>query len=236
MMMEDPDAPPPPQGAFPVWIKVFSKPNEQTFLEITDHPDAVAKNAYIWVFLAGTLSGLISSLSQFVVTMLGLRQIAPELGQVMPTGFLGATGLVTAICAAPLSGLGAVIGFAISTAIIHWAARFFGGQGSFDKLAYSMGAVVAPFSIVTALLAPFSVIPYVAFCTIPIILVGVFYVIYLEVVAIKAVHGFSWLESAGALFLPTILLICLCALVAVVLISLLGVSFNEVIQQVQQGL
>lgn len=236
MMMEDPDAPPPPQGALPVWTKVFSKPNEQTFVEITDHPDAVAKNAYIWVFIAGTLSGLVSSLTQFVVGMAGIRQLSPELGDVMPTGFLGSMGLLGAICGAPLTGLMSVIGFAISIAVIHWAARFFGGQGSFDKLAYSMGAVVAPFSIVSALLVPFSAIPYAAFCTLPILFIGGIYVIYLEIVAIKAVHQFSWLEAAGALFLPTILLFCLCALITVGFVSLLGVSFSEMFQQIQQGL
>jgi hypothetical protein len=235
-MMEDPDAPPPPQGALPVWIKVFSKPGEQTFLEIISHPDAVAKNAYIWVFIAGTLSGLVSSLTQFTVGVAGVRQLSPELGELMPTGFLGSMGLLGAICGAPLAGLMSVVGFAITIAIIHWAARFFGGQGSFDKLAYSMGAVVAPFSIFSALLFPFSAIPYAAFCTLPVLLAGSIYVIYLEVAAIKAVYRFSWLESAGALFLPTILLVCLCALVAVVLISLLGASLNEVIQQIQQGL
>ena len=73
---------PAPQGALPVWIKVFTKPGERTFLEITDHPEAKAKSAYIWVFLAGTLSALISSLVQFVGTLIGLQQVAPDFGQI----------------------------------------------------------------------------------------------------------------------------------------------------------
>jgi hypothetical protein len=31
---------PPTQGALPVWSKVFTKPGEQTFLEILEHPEA----------------------------------------------------------------------------------------------------------------------------------------------------------------------------------------------------
>ncbi|HAV75926.1 MAG TPA: hypothetical protein DCX53_01085 [Anaerolineae bacterium] len=230
--MEDPDRPP-PQGALPVWSRVYSKPSEDTFQAIIDHPDALAKNAYIWVFLAGMLSGLISSLTQFVVGVAGLHQVAPELGEIMPTGFLGGMGLVSAICGAPLAGLASVVGFAISTAIIHWAARFFGGQGSFDQLAYSMGAVVAPFSIVSALLVPFNAIPFLVYCTIPILLIGVVYVIYLEMAAIKAVYRFGWFESAGALFLPTILITCICALVVLGLMRVMGPSINEVFQQIQ---
>jgi hypothetical protein len=40
----DPDYPA-SQGAFPVWSKVYTKPSEQTFVEITQHPEARAKSA-----------------------------------------------------------------------------------------------------------------------------------------------------------------------------------------------
>ena len=127
MMINDPDRPP-PQGAFPVWSKVYTKPGEKTFVEITEHPDAKAKNAYIWVFIAGTFSGLINSLTQYIVGLAGLRQTVPGFEQLPgSTGILGATGLLGALCGAPLVGLFSVIGFAISIAIVQWAARFFGG-------------------------------------------------------------------------------------------------------------
>ena len=80
-MIADPDFPA-PQGALPVWIKVFTKPGERTFLEITDHPEAKARSAYIWVFIAGTLSALIGSLVQFIGTLVGLQQVVHEIGQV----------------------------------------------------------------------------------------------------------------------------------------------------------
>lgn len=237
MMMEDPDRPP-PQGAFPVWMKVYTKPGEQTFAEIIAYPDATAKNAYIWVFIAGLISGLINGLTQVVAGMSLLRQMVPGYEQLPDTSrIMSVSGLLGAVCGAPISGLVTVIGFAISVAIIHWTARFFGSQeGSFDKLAYALAAAIVPFSLVTALLVPFSAIRFAAFCTLPIVLVGSLYLIYLELSAVKAVYRTGWLEAAGAFFLPTILIIFLCACAVVGLLRVMGPSVNEIFQQVQQNL
>jgi hypothetical protein len=219
---------PAPHGAFPVWSKVFTKPGEQTFLEITSHPEAKARAAYIWMFIAGTFSGLINSLLQFIVAFSGLQQSAQDIGGLpgSPAAY-GLGGLLAAICTAPLTGLLSVIGFAITTSIIHATARFFGGQGNFDKLAYAFGAIAAPISVVSALLVPFNAIPFVVFCTVPVILGLSIYGLYLEVAAIKAVHRLGWGESAGALFLPTILFLMLCGVLFFGLIKLAGPSIDE---------
>jgi hypothetical protein len=233
-MMADPDYAP-PQGALPVWTKVFTRPGEQTFLEITDHPEAKATSAYLWVFLVGTLSGLISSLVQFIGTLIGLQQAMPEFGQTpgLP-GVFGAAGLLGAVCGAPIAGLFSVIGFAIGVAIIHATARFFGGQGSFDKLAYAFGAVAVPFSLLSALLTPFSIIPLALFCTVPVLLALGLYVLFLETAAIKAVHRFSWGEAAATLLLPTILLSLLCGFAFLLVMRAAGPYFNQMMQQLQQ--
>src|SRR5262245_52121238 len=132
---------PPTQGAFPVWMKVFTKPGEKTFLEILAHPEAKAKAAYIWVFLVGTLTGLIGGLAQFVATLIGLRQAAPEIGELSGlSGLLGGVGLIGALCSAPLAGAFSLLGFILSVAIIHATAKFLGGQGTFDEMAYTFGA------------------------------------------------------------------------------------------------
>ena len=55
-------------GWFQVWTKVFTKPSEQTFIEITDSPDAVAKTAYIWIFIAGTVSGIFQPIVRAIYT------------------------------------------------------------------------------------------------------------------------------------------------------------------------
>ena len=234
LMIPDPDFPA-PQGALPVWSKVFSKPTEQTFLEITDHPEAKAKSAYIWVFLAGALSALINSLVQFIAALSGLQQAVPDFGQTpgLP-GAVGAAGLFGAICGAPIAGLFSAIGFSIGVAIVHATARFFGGQGSFDKLAYAFGAIAVPFSLISGVLAPLNVVPFAAFCTLPLLLGLGLYVLFLEVTAIKAVHRCGWGEAAAALFLPAILIALVCGLSFVLLMRAAGPSINEIFQQLQQ--
>lgn len=233
-MMADPDFPA-PQGALPVWIKVFTQPGERTFLEITDHPEAKARSAYIWVFLAGTLSALISSLVQFIGTLIGLQQVAPDFGQIqgMPQ-VVGTAGLLGAVCGAPLAGLFSVIGFAIGAAIIHATARFFGGQGSFDRLAYAFGAIAAPISLISGLATLLNIIPLAALCTLPVILILGLYGLFLEVAAIKAVHRCGWGEATAALLLPAVLIGLLCGFAFLLLMKAAGPSINEILQQLQQ--
>lgn len=235
-MMEDPDRPA-PQGAFPVWSKVFTKPNPQTFLEITTHPDATARNAYIWVFIAGTFSGLLYSLVQLVIGISALRQAAPDLNQL--PGFsvgLGIGGIVGMLCSAPITGIFSVIGFAVSVALVHWIARFLGGQGNFDKMVYAFGAITAPMTIITALLIPVNAIPFASFCTLPLLVVLGLYVTYLQIAAVKAVHGFGWLEAAISELLPVILLVFLCAFAVLGLMKAIGPSINDIFQRIQPQL
>jgi hypothetical protein len=232
----DPDYPV-TQGAFPVWSKVYTKPGEQTFLEITSHPEAKAKSAYFWVFIAGGLSGLINSVTNFIVGLIALKQSAPQLGE-LPSGAggaLGAIGLMSAICAIPIAGAAAVAGFALSVAVVHATARFFGGKGTFDKLAYAFGAVTVPVTIISAFLIPFNAISYALFCTIPILLGLGLYVMFLQVTAVKAVHQCGWGEAAAAYFMPTVLILMLCGLLFVLLMRVAGPGINEFMQQIQQA-
>ena len=235
-LIQDPEVPP-TQGAFPVWIKVFTKPGEKTFLEILAHPEAKAKSAYIWVFAVGTLTGLISSLTQFAATLIGLRQATPEIGQIGGlSGVLGTFGLLGALCSAPIAGLFSLIGFAVGVAIFHATARFLGGQGSFDRLAYAFGAIVAPYALVSGLMTPLSFIPFLTFCILPLVLGLGLYVLYLEMAAIKAVYQCGWGYAAAILFLPTVLLALLCGVMFVGLLSVAGPSIQEILHQVQPGL
>jgi hypothetical protein len=233
-MMADPNFPA-PQGALPVWTKVFTQPNERTFLEITDHPEAKAKSAYIWVFLVGTLSALINSVVQFTVGLIGLQQTMPEVGQ-MPgmSGAVGAVGLFSAVCGAPIAGLFSVIGFAIGVAIIQATARFFGGQGTFDKMAYAFGAVAVPVSLISGLMAPLNLIPFAMFCTLPVLIGLGLYAMFLQVTAIKAVHRCGWGEAAAAYFLPVILIGLLCGFAFLMLMQVAGPAINDFLQQMQQ--
>ena len=233
-LMADID-PPVSQGAFPVWKKVFTKPNVQTFVEITSHPEATAKAAYIWVFLAGTLSGLINGITRLVITLAGLQQAAPDLGQLPgASAAIRFGGVLGVVCGAPLTGLFSVIGFAIGVAVVQATARFFGGQGTFDKLAYAFGAIAVPFSLISALMVPLNAIPFVAFCTLPVLLLVGLYVLFLEVTAIRAIHQCGWGEAAAILFLPAILIVMLCGVTFLGLMKVAGPSLQNMFQQMQR--
>ena len=233
-LITDPDFPP-SQGAFPVWSRVFTQPKEQTFAEISSHPEAKAKSAYIWVFLAGTLSSLIGSLTQFVIGLAGLRAAAPDFTELPGApALLGFGGLLTAVCSAPVAGVFSVIGFALGVSIVHATARFFGGQGTFDKLAYSFGAISVPFSLISALMVPLNAVPLAVFCTLPALLALGIYALFLQVTAIKAVHRCGWGEAGAALFLPSILIAMLCGLSFMILMRMATPYMNEILQQMQQ--
>lgn len=223
------------QGAIPVWIKVFTKPGASSFEEVLAHPEANAKSAYIWIFLVGTLSGLVSGLVQFLGTLIGLKQLAPELGEISGfSGIFGTAGLVGAICGAPVAGLFSLLGFIIGVAILHGSAKFLGGQGTYNQMAYSFGAIIAPLTLISTLLVPFNMIPFVALCTLPLFLLLGLYALFLEVAAIKAVHRFGWGGSAAALFMPTILIGMLCGIAFLGLLRIAGPGLNEIFQQLQQ--
>ena len=77
---------PGPAGWFSVWMKAITQPNEQTFVDITEHPDMSAKTAYIWVFIAGTISGVIQAFAQAIGTATGSNVFSqiPGLEQYLP--------------------------------------------------------------------------------------------------------------------------------------------------------
>ena len=220
---------PGPAGWLPVWIKAVTKPYEQTFVDITEHPDVSSKTAYIWVFIAGTISGIIQAFSTTIRMATGvgsqLQQI-PGLEQYLPqtTGGGGSVGvsLIGGLCASPLAGLFSVIFFALFAAVIQWIAKLFGGTGTYEKLLYALAAITVPFTIVSSLFILLSVIPYVGICT-GVISIGLaIYSLVLQIMAVKAVNRFGWGQATGSVFLPGCVIFIFCACVVFGGLMLLG--------------
>jgi hypothetical protein len=236
ILMSDLDRPPDllskSQGAFPVWSKVYTQPSERTFLEIISHPEARAKSAYIWVFLAGTFSAIVNSMVQMIV----VGQAAPALGQYpMLSTVMKFGGILGVVCGAPIAGLFSVIGFAVSVGIVQLTAKFFGGQGSFDRLAYAFGAITVPFTLISALLLPLNAIPFVSFGTLPVMVLLALYVFYLQLAAVKAVHACNWGEAAAILILPAILIVMLCGASFLFTMKAASPQLMDLLQQIQQN-
>ena len=219
-------------GWFRVWMKAVTKPNEQTFIDITEHPDAQPKTAYIWIFLVGTLSTIVTGLIQAILVAAG---VSSQLG-VQGAGSSVGVSIFATICASPIAGGISVLFFALGIAIVQWIAKLFGGTGTYDKLVYAVAAISVPFSLVSMFLVPLNVVPYLNICT-GLISFGLsIYVIYLQITAVKAVHGFGWLEAAIAVFLPVILLVFLCAFAVLGIMKAVGPSLNNILQQLQPSL
>jgi hypothetical protein len=211
---------PGPAGWLSVWIKAVTKPNEQTFVDITEHPDMSAKTAYIWVFIAGTVSGIFQAFATAIGTATGVGsplQNIPGLEQYIPqstgSGASFGASLLGGLCASPIAGLFSIVFFALFVAIIQWIAKLFGGTGTYEKLLYAFAAITVPVSIVSSLFVLLSTIPYVGICTGLISLGLSIYTLVLNVMAVKAVNRFGWGQAAGSVFIPGCVVFIVCACV-----------------------
>ncbi len=235
---------PGPAGWLPVWIKAITKPNEQTFVDITEHPDAKARTAYIWVFIAGTLSGIIQAFAAAITAATGAGSplsTNTRHGTIFPPNHGGGgegvgAALIGGLCASPLVGLLSVVFFALVVAIIQWIAKLFGGTGTYEKLLYAFAAITVPFTIISSLFVLLSAIPFVGICT-GIISFGLsIYALVLEVMAVKAVNRFGWGQAAGSVLMPGCVVIIVCACVVIGGLMLMGPMIGNVFSEINQGL
>lgn len=225
---------------FSIWTTAVTKRSEQTYAVLAEHPDALTPSrAFTWVFLAGTVSALISGILQAVLELAGFSSQMPGLADMFGSAQGGiAFSLGFALCFSPIAGALAVLFFAISVGIIQWIATRFGGAGTFSKLAYTMAAVSVPFTLVSSVLTPFSLIPYLGICTGLLSLGLAIYAIVLEVTAVKGVNRFGWGPALGSFFLPTVVLLC-CALVPIAVIAtmrLLGPQIGNTFSTISNSL
>ena len=227
-------------GWVSVWIKAVTKPSEQTFIDITESPNANAKTAYIWVFIAGTISAIIQTFAATIRMATGaasqFSQI-PGLEKYFPQSSSGGgsfvVSLIGGLCASPFAGLLTILFFALFVAIIQWIAKLFGGTGTYEKLLYALAAITVPMTIVSSLFVLLGVIPLVGIC-LGVISFGVgIYSLVLQLMALKAVNRFGWGQAAGSLFLPGIVVFIVCALVVGGSLLFLGPEIGNVFKGIQ---
>lgn len=221
------------------WIAAFTKPNESTFAEIAAQPGASTGKAFLWVFVASLLTSFASLISRSVGfgNMGDLQRfLPPEIARDIPMNVPSWFGFGTVICGTPVAALLAVIGFAIGAALIQWVAKLFGGTGSFDKLAYTFSAIMVPYSVVVAVLTLIGMIPIVGYLTGLVSFGLLFYMLVLEVQAVKAVNGLDTGKAVGAVLIPGFAIfffICCCVIVA---LAAMGPVIENVFNQISQGL
>jgi hypothetical protein len=221
-------------GWFQVWMTAVSKPNEQTYVDLTEQPGATSKTAFLWVFIAGTISGIFQAILQAVYAATGTMPQIPGLEQFTQNlgggaGNIGVT-LVTGICLSPVAGAVSVLFFAIIAAIVQWIAKLFGGAGTFEKLAYAFAAITVPFTLVSSVLALLAAIPFVGLCF-SILSIGLgLYAAVLQVMAVKGVNRFGWGAAIGSVFIPWLAILFVCCCLVFGLVALLGPVMGDVLQ------
>lgn len=222
---------------FSTWMIAVTKPSEQTFATLAEHPDTASNNrAFTWVFLAGTVSALISGVLGTILSLAGFAQtpgMAEIFGGDAQRGVAFEFGIV--ICSAPLAGAFSVLIFAIGAGVVQWLARLFKGTGTYSQMAYTLAAISVPYTLVTSFLAPFSSIPILGVCTGLVSLGLLIYVIVLEVMAVKGVNKIDWLPAIGSVLLPFFVLFC-CVVVAIFVLAGMGVAIGETFNSIQNSL
>lgn len=216
-------APPAPEPFYQTWIKALTKPNEQTYVEIANSPDANPNKAYLWMFLVSLVSGLISAVISLIVSSM---QYGSEIG----------AGIGTVICIVPIAGAIGVGLFAIGVAIVQWVASRFGGTGSYNKLVYVVAAYGAPIGLVSGLLASFNSIPYVAICSGILVLGLSLYSLYLEILSVKAVNGLDWGKSAASVLIPFFVILFVCGCLVIGGLMLLAPVIGNVFSTINSSL
>ncbi len=203
-----PPALPPPSGIsewFSVWRDAVTKPNEQTFANMAQSPNAKLTTAILWVFLGALISSFLTSLAPnafFTRMMQNYNVDTSRLG-----GGVGAF-LIRVICGAPIAAVIGVVFFLIIVGIIYLLAKVFGGRGTFDQLAYALAAIQTPISLVTGVLGLLAAIPVISICFGVLSLLLGLYAIVLNIMAVKGVNQFGWGQAAAAVLLPIIVLCC----------------------------
>ena len=211
-----------PAGWMQIWIKAVTKPSEATFVEITNDPNVTTSTAFTWAALAGFLSGLILGLVYSGVSTMGGSDTGTMLSM---------------LCGFPIAGaIATPVSLAIGTGLIQWIAKLFGGTGSFDKLVYGFAAVLVPVSILSAIISAFSLIPYVGLCIGLFSYVVLFYQIYLQIVAVKAVNQLGWGQAAGSVLIPGLAIGILCGCLVFGGLMVMGPMIGDTFDQINQSL
>jgi hypothetical protein len=225
-------------GWFSTWMTAVTKPNEQTFADLAERPEAQSNNqAFMWVFLAGTIAALISGIFQAILQLAGVAAQVPGLGDLFGGNAQRGVGVALgiAICSSPIAGALGALFFAIGVGVIQWIAKMFKGTGTFSQLAYTMAAITVPFTLVSAFLTPFSAIPYVGYCISGISLLLGLYALVLQLMAVKGVNKFGWGQALGSVLLPGFVLVC-CAVVVIAVMASLGAAVGESFNSINQTL
>lgn len=213
------------------WLKTTTSPNDATFEELRQKPDANVTTAIIWMAIYGAVSAAVGIIGGFVAAGT-MSSMMPQLMSEMnlsPTeaaqaeqflrmfsgGGLGMVGVASLanIVTVPLF-------FLVGVGIYYLLARLLGGAGDFGRYAYLNAAFAAPLGILNTLL---SLVPFVG-CISPFITI---YSLVLVYFATKVEHQMS---SGRAIMVVLFPLLAVLALMACLVLGLIGMFMSLRVQ------
>ncbi|HJR80407.1 MAG TPA: Yip1 family protein [Anaerolineales bacterium] len=234
-MSEQMNAPmlPAPSGVsawLSTWREAITQPSEQTFARMAQSPQAKSTTAFLWIFVTSLLSSFLASLVQGALVRQMLQN--SDLG-VEQFGGPGNT-IISVVCGAPIAAVILTVVFAALVGVVQLVAKMFGGIGTYDQLAYALGAILAPYYLLSGFVSLLAAIPvpFVGLCFGALGFIVGLYVVVLEVMAVKGVNQFGWGQAAGSVLLPLLVLACCIAAVVAGLVSMLAPIFRETFDQI----
>ncbi|HET7011833.1 MAG TPA: Yip1 family protein [Anaerolineales bacterium] len=208
-----------PQPWYQVWMDAITKPNVEAYEALVSRPGVSMGRAILWVFASSLLGSAIALVMMFV-----FRGFDPLSSQTAPSGDPGSY-LVSLACLAPVAAVVSVLGLMLIAGISHMVARALGGSGTYPQLVYATAAYSSPITLVSSVISSF---PVVSCLGLPIAL----YAIFLNILAVKAVHRISWGRAVVSSTAVIAGLLALFACVVIVLLALLGPAIGEVFSSV----
>ncbi len=223
---------------FEAWRMAILQPSLETYQKLLADPKSGSDRGFTWLAIAILISSVISAIAQAIIAA-GLASSGETLFNFSNTTTTttttgtstGGSLIANLICGVPLQIVFGLIAIIILVAIVHVAARIFGGQAQFEKTLYGYSLIYSPYYIlsgfITLAISPLSfapiglIIAYIGLAGIG-LLVAI-YGVYLQTIAIKAAHGIGWGESFIAALSP-LLLVCFCFFACVGTIVLAGVG------------
>ena len=213
-------------SVFQTWLNVLTHPNEETFVQEGEKPDANLTTALIWIVIAGIVAAVFgyigSSLAlnaqgPMMQQMIDQMDLPPEakaeLGALFSGGFMA--GMLGAASFASI--FITPIFFLIGVGILHLIARMMGGTGEFGKYAYLVAVFQAPLTIVQAVVG---LVPILGGC---ISLVATIYGFVLTYFATKVAHN---LTSGKAIVVVIIPIGILFVLFSCIILSTVGLVLS----------
>lgn len=193
---------------YEVWLTALTSGDQRKYQALLRDPEAGQFRAYKWMAYLGLLSGLL-------LPLLSLGEFNAFLAEFFPTVAPVVLTVLGFAAAAIVSCILVVLGLTITAGIQFLIAIFLGGRGTFSDTVYALGACLAPYTIVSTVIA---VIPFVQYIS-PLVAI---YGIVLNVRALRAAHDVTIARALMVIFLPLHLLLMVGCLIGVFFAPSLG--------------